>query len=259
MGCESSKVQATESATVQISRYQEFLQRCAPSISLISDKEAAACLDMWVDSFQADPPNPMFLWIVKDERLSKEEQRRRLMLQLRYMLDYVARPLKQYGATLVIRDDSGAIQAAAGLYMPGTCKAPGAMSNLMVVGLPPVVKYAPRWGTLGWKKLDSLKAVDRAKADLLKEVGPSWYLQLLGVKPGLQKAGYGRRLLEAICAFSDEQQMPTLLDCETEWHENYYGRFGFRTWRRVDLEVKGCEEKMPQFIMLRPQGKAKAV
>ena len=30
---------------------------------------------------------------------------------------------------------------------------------------------SPRWGTLGWKKLDSLKAVDRAKADLLKEAG----------------------------------------------------------------------------------------
>ena len=237
-----------------------FLKRSFPSVAVASDADTTACEGVWIDSFAADPPNPMFVWIVKDERMSAEEQQRRFLAQLRYMLEHVARPLKQYGMTLVIRDDQHQVRAAAGLYVPGVLNAPDSLRNLLASGVPPVLFDARKWGFVGAKKLLSLSAVTKAKAELQADIGPVWYVQVVGVAPGQQGKGYGRQLMEAVCAFADEQNKPALLECETAWHETYYGRFGFETWRRLELAVKGCKETQPQYIMLRkPEGQAPAV
>lgn len=57
---------------------------------------------------------------------------------------------------------------------------------------------------------------------------PQWFLQLLGVDPDRQRAGWGSRLLEPMLERLDERAIACSLDTENPANLSYYERFGFR-------------------------------
>ena len=248
--------------TAVLAQHKRFLQQTIlphfPRVELCGAADYDACLRVWVESFTAGPPgaegpggNPMFRWIVADGAISAQEEDRRFRAQLRYMLHFVNRVYKDRGALLAVRDAGGAIVAAASVLPPGLSADAFTAANFAAVGMPPTMRHRLSWGAAPCKKLNSLSAVDDAKKALRKEAGPCWYLLCLGVMPGCQGQGHGRDLLRAVCAAADAQGLPAHLECETEWHQRLYGRYGFETVRRVDLSVKEDPVSVPQFLMLR--------
>lgn len=238
-------------------RMEQFLRRTGrDTLSLATPDEYEACLDLWVNAFAAEPPHPQFLWIVKDDTLAPEEQTRRLRLQLRFMMKFVTRRLVSLGLTLCVRNADGRITAAAVLAPPGRPINNFTPGNLLACGFPPSTSNRKTWGRMPERKLKSLDVVDKAKAELKKEVGPAWFLQNIGVSR--RGSGEGSLLMGVLCAFMNETGDLMYFECATPRLERFYQRFGCVTEKYVELRVDGCEETVPQYVMLRrPAGEGR--
>lgn len=224
-------------------------------VGIVEDpKEHSRVIDVLLDSFTTPPTDPLFLWMVEDSSLSAGEQQSRLLLNTRFMLEWVNFPLLYRGIILDVRDEDEIVGVAT-LLPPGMTQIPPWTFGYQIVtiGLPPSMKHKAKWGPIPEKKLEAWDTVEAAKKEVLKEIGPSWYLQAIGVLKSHHGKGLGGALLRAVCALADKTQTPVYLDTESDWHEQLYNKFGFETFRKFDLTVEGADAVRAQteYIMVR--------
>ena len=234
--------------------------KTADRVELCSQQDYKECLDIFVRSFAADPPNPSFLWTVKDDKISSREQMRRLQKQIRYMLRYKNHILARKGILLGVRGDNGELVAAASLMAPGVDLNASSAREMSKLGIPPAFLRAPKWGLLPAKKMLAFSALDASMAKREKQFGLSWNVHCIGVLPRVQGTGMAAALMRTVCALADYQRLPATLECETEWHERLYARYGFETIDTVVLSVKGHPvDTQKYFVMIRKAADAAAV
>lgn len=225
----------------------------SPRIQLCSEQEYGQMVDVWTDSFAAEPLNPMFKWLIADGCAGPAEIQKRFELNTRYLLDWESRWLIQSGVLLGIRDGAGSMVAAMSLVPPGVPFAPGDAATKRALGLPPAITHVFRWGLMPARKFAQLIRLEGVKKRFRTEVQPAWQILCLGVAPGHQGHGYGGALLRAVCSLADAQGVRVHLECESEWHERLYGKFGFVTKQKEVLRVRkrGQDDTTPAFLMLR--------
>ncbi len=63
---------------------------------------------------------------------------------------------------------------------------------------------------------------------------PHWYVCILGVHPGAQGKGLGKRLMAAPLAWADRDGVPCYLETTNERNLGYYERLGFALRDTID-------------------------
>ncbi|MCZ4222923.1 GNAT family N-acetyltransferase [Pedobacter rhodius] len=72
----------------------------------------------------------------------------------------------------------------------------------------------------------------------IKEIQPKGemaYLWFIGVKPALQHAGIGSKLLQEIIEWTAKKQLPLYLETSTPANLPWYKKFGFEIYGQLDL------------------------
>eukprot|EP00961_Rhodomonas_salina_P181657 2452264-Rhodomonas_salina.1 len=228
-------------------------------VGIVEDpKEHSRVINVLLDSFTTPPADPVFLWMVEDSSLSAEEQQSRLLLNSRFMLEWVNFPLMYRGIILDVRDENEIVGMAT-LLSPGVTQIPPwtFCYQIVTIWLPPSMKHKAKWGPVPEKKLEAWDTVEVAKKEVLKEIRPCWYLQAIGVLKSHHGKGLGWALLRAVCALADKTQTPVYLDTESDWHEQLYNKFGFETLCKFELTVEGADalavRAQTEYIMVRKQ------
>lgn len=196
----------------------------------------------------------LFKWMVDDPLISAEERRRRERVQFEWLARVGTTAFVEQGLLLGVRDEAGAVVAAAAVLPPGASGTLTAWQRWWQgVGPAPVEKLAPEWGEGPSRKFACLSAhngpVALAKRRCLAQ--PCLYLKFLGVQPRCQGRGHARALLQAICGLADAQRLPVSLLCETQQHRRLYGSFGFDVLETVQLSAEGCEGSVALLLMQR--------
>eukprot|EP00961_Rhodomonas_salina_P195697 2642030-Rhodomonas_salina.1 len=112
-------------------------------VGIVEDpKEHSRVIDVLLDSFTTPPTDPLFLWMVEDSSLSAGEQQSRLLLNTRFMLEWVNFPLLYRGIILDVRDEDEIVGVAT-LLPPGMTQIPPWTFGYQIVtiGLPPSMKH----------------------------------------------------------------------------------------------------------------------
>lgn len=68
---------------------------------------------------------------------------------------------------------------------------------------------------------------------------PSWYLAILGTRPGHQGQGLGTRVLAPVLARCDAEDLPAMTDTVTPENVAFYRRLGFEVLHEMDLPMDG--------------------
>lgn len=76
---------------------------------------------------------------------------------------------------------------------------------------------------------------------------PHWYLAFLAIEPASQKQGHGSALIAPGLARADEENVGVWLETQTADNIPFYGRFGFETVKRVEVDPG-----VPIWMMWRP-------
>jgi ribosomal protein S18 acetylase RimI-like enzyme len=79
-----------------------------------------------------------------------------------------------------------------------------------------------------------------------------WYLETVGVEPGLQGQGIGSGLLQPVLAQADARGEPCYLETASERNVAWYRHLGFEVMR---AEVSFFPGGPPSWTMLRPAGR----
>lgn len=233
---------------------QAVLSKLAQPVEICGRADYEQCLPAWVESFAADPPNPLFQWMIQDPHITPEEQQRRYRLQFGWIVRVGTEAIVEQGLLLGVRDAAGAVVAAAALLPPGVS---GKLSALQQwwrgLEAAPSQQHEQEWGAMPGRKLACLSAPEGpvATAKQRRFEQPCWYLKFLGVQPRCQGRSHGRALLCAVCALADSQRLPVSLLCETEEHQRLYGQFGFVTLEAVTLCPEGCDSSATVHLMQR--------
>lgn len=64
---------------------------------------------------------------------------------------------------------------------------------------------------------------------------PHWHLGPIGILPGLQSRGIGKRLIRGMCDVIDQSGVPGYLETDQQAIVDYHLRLGFRVLREVDI------------------------
>ena len=82
----------------------------------------------------------------------------------------------------------------------------------------------------GWTGFSRLSAFDTIAEKIHHEhaPGPHWYLWAIGIEPGRQGQGLGKKLMQPIFARADAAGLPCYLETHKESNTVIYGRCGFR-------------------------------
>lgn len=89
-----------------------------------------------------------------------------------------------------------------------------------------------------------IRTIERDRKNL--DIGPFYYLSVIGVRRVDQGRGHGGRLLRYLVERADREGMAVYLETQTEKNVGIYSRFGFEVLRRVDIN-----DWMPMWEMAR--------
>jgi ribosomal protein S18 acetylase RimI-like enzyme len=84
---------------------------------------------------------------------------------------------------------------------------------------------------------------------------PHWYLVVLSVRPGSQRSGHGRRLIEPVLQRADRDGVPCRLETADPNNIEYYRRVGFE----LDAPLEVLPGRLPLQVMHRPDDQAVAM
>ena len=92
------------------------------------------------------------------------------------------------------------------------------------------LRTAPAMAALALRTPRDIAALARfgASVDAAFPAEPVWYLQVLGVHPGMQRRGIGHRLLRPVLAEADRTATTCYLETAEPRNVAYYERSGFR-------------------------------
>lgn len=136
----------------------------------------------------------------------------------------------QHGEAWLAVEDATVVGAAVwlppGAYPPSAGRQARQMLHLLAVA--PVAPLALR------RSLRYLRVVEAEHPK-----ATHWYLATLGVEPTCQGRGYGRRLLDAVLARTDDAGLPTYLETDKESNLAFYARMRFAEMDRLEPESGG--------------------
>lgn len=93
-------------------------------------------------------------------------------------------------------------------------------------------------GQTRWKGL--FDEIDKLEAQL-SFPRPHLYVDILGVRSDFQRQGRGRKLMNAVCAFADQQKLPMMLFTNTPEDVIFYKSLGFAVTDVTRSDVYGFE------------------
>ena len=79
---------------------------------------------------------------------------------------------------------------------------------------------------------------------------PRYYLMAVGVEPNRQRFGLGVQVLRPILHRADAEGAATFLETQTEEHEAFYEKLGFKTVQFTPREDEPLD--IPVWRMIRP-------
>mmetsp|Transcript_7842 Transcript_7842/g.10159 ORF Transcript_7842/g.10159 Transcript_7842/m.10159 type:complete len:269 (-) Transcript_7842:80-886(-) len=214
----------------------EFAGMIEPSdnISVAGQTDYGTVIDVLVRSF-TEPFDPLFLWVVNtDPTISAEELKRRMLLNSKYMLEWVTIPLMKQGFVIMAKNEEGKVVGVTTMRLPGSaisescCELVHLISTL---GAPP----CQQWGPLPIQRMNSMGAAKTAEKELLKEYKSQYiYLQGVGTIQEARGKGVGGRMIRLVARLADAKNLPVYLETESESNEKFYMKHGFETLKIIE-------------------------
>jgi GNAT superfamily N-acetyltransferase len=171
--------------------------------------------------------DPVFGWLIPDERTRERRLRRFFALELRHM--GFAR---------------GTVWTCDGFAGAAMCMPPGAWRLPLHVAF----AHAPAFGRAFGRRLPIATAL-QLTMEHHHERQPHWYIVAVGARPEQQGRGLGTALLSPTLALCDEAGLPAYLEASSERSAALYERLGFVHVR--ELRLAGSP---PLWLMLRAPG-----
>lgn len=213
------------------------------SITLLSESDENAALDVLADAFIQDP---MMVWIAG---LSDDDPNRQAKMYA------VIHNLMGWVCHRLINGDRG---IALGITDKGNNSLVGVMSlassshhkggildwiqSMFKFGAPPMYKRKEDYCPSSAKRLDALSIIVKKRSHLMKDTKRWIYVQSIGVHSLHHGKGYGKQMLQLLFNVAQELNAPVFLETESKDNEGMYQHFGFRTLEVVDLFVQGDED-----------------
>ncbi|KAI4180554.1 MAG: hypothetical protein L6R41_007170 [Letrouitia leprolyta] len=195
-------------------------------IRIIPKNEHKAAADCLAEAFREDDVAQYFVQTADTEKWTEDE---RWTLHVRIMRSIVlAHCIKGLALT------AGPNYDCVALWMP-----PGkTMDDQMTMfrsGMWTLNFKLSRDGRRRFHK-EFLPLLHYTKSEVLGDLdNNSWYLVYIGTKPGAQKKGYARMLIEYVTNQADAKGHACYLESSNDVNPAYYRKFGFQTVRRIQL------------------------
>lgn len=254
------------STSTLISRHKDAIWRdvliddLSPQIDDGSNK--SRIIDLIVDSFTGtvetplDSLDPLMLWVVNEDGLSREELQSRLTEMTIFMMKWVNLPIFERGIVLTVSSESGELAGVATLVPPDVNQFSmfTHLGLMFKLGMPPCAKNTKLWGSASNQRFDSLMVIETINRKYYKQFGGFWYLQTLGTSQKFRGKGYGGRLMRTICRISDQYNKCVYLETESVQNEKLYRKYGFETLEKPWVGAKGAKEFQMYCMIRRPVG-----
>ena len=186
-------------------------------IQRLSRRDKAEAVEVLAAAFHE---YPVMRFVLKDAGDAYEERLRALIgffCDLRFTRDFPVLGLRE----------GGGLVAVAGINDPEPGPWPPALHEA----------WASAGQAIGRGAHDRLERFETASADILV-AAPHYYLGIIGVRPGLQRRGFARLLIDELCRMSRAHRRSTGVALTTERAENLpvYRRFGFEVVGEADID-----------------------
>ena len=217
-------------------------------LSLKPDGDEA--MDVLARAFAEDP---MMKWVagLNDDDPQREEKMYRLC---RYMHAWMSHRYLtgSRGITVGLREGGALVGCMS--VAPSSCHLERWIEMVVAAyryGSPPMYKEKTAYCVTSAKRLDALKVLHAKRSAHMKGTAAWLYLNVIGVRPGDQGKGYGKKMLLWLHGVAEKLGVPVYLETESKENESLYQKFGYRTLEKIDLEVPGDPTTLRMYLMRR--------
>jgi len=185
---------------------------------VVSKREIPKAAAVLTDAFQHDP---LFSRLFGDaeERSYKYSKVAHMMLRHCFTYGAVYASSEHFEGVIAVTQDRNSYITTWQLIRSG------GIVPFLSLGLRSLMKVA-----------GSLAPMDGVRRKQMKNRAYA-YINIIGVASEHQGNGYGGKLLRSMLAASDDANLPTYLETETESNVALYERFGFKTCKQMKLPV----------------------